>query len=88
MTHPEIIEQRGVRYLKCPTRGCEEPLNRKPSVRIRDDGEIRIVWRCAHCDKPTELVADISDSCWTYDETLIPTPPDSPLPEGSDGEHS
>ena len=71
MTHPEVIEQRGVRYLKCPGSGCGEPLNRKPSIRISDDGEIRIVWRCARCDKATELVVDVTDGCWIFDGSLI-----------------
>jgi len=73
VTHPEILEQRGVRYLKCPTSGCGELLNRKPSIRINDDGEIRIVWRCARCDKATELVVDVADSCWISDGVLMPT---------------
>lgn len=73
MTHPDVVEQRGVRYLKCPASGCEEPLNRKPSIRISGDGEIRIVWRCGKCDKATELVVDIADSCWTHDGVLMPT---------------
>lgn len=71
MTHPEIIEQRGVRYLKCPTPGCERSLIGQSRTRISDDGQIRIVWQCAGCDKTTELVVDISDSCWTSDGTLI-----------------
>ena len=71
MTYPEIIKQRGVRYLKCPTPGCEWPLIGQSRARISDDGQIHIVWRCARCDKTTDLVVNISDSCWTSDGSLI-----------------
>jgi len=71
--HPETILYDRVPHLKCPSKDCGQVLSQIPLATITADGEIRIVWRCARCDKATELVVDISDSCWTLDGILMPT---------------